>query len=785
MLRVLLINPRFPIPHPPLGLGYLASYLKKYLGTPVQVRIFDDTIEHDIRATTAEFQPQLIGVTMVTPAFDRALALCRYVRQASSAPIVAGGPHITALPESIAGTPIDVAVLGEGELTFLELAQHLLKTGRIAHPHIAGIAYVQDGRIVRTAARPLIDDLDTIPPPDRSLFNMRHYTRPGRLVHGLYAKGTSLMPSRGCPFACCEFCASPLMWGRKVRLFSPGYVADEIESVVHTYRLNAVVFLDDCFTTRLSWLRELCELLEQRGLTRRVRFDCESIAVFMNDARAALLKRMGCVRVEFGFESGSPRILRQLKGPRARVEHNARAVEVCRRHGLAVLGNVVLGHMDETPEDFDQSVRWFLSQPIDFIVAHLYTPSPGTVGWQKCLDRGVLDPNRVDWRTFRQGEQNNCIVNTHTPPDALMRRFNQLGQQLGRRNRTLVLDHNLRWRERLRLYAAAAEIPGRTISFQPGTVWARPSWHATRAWRYLRQRYRRVRRLVGRGLRRCRPPRVIRLPWGARWLAWESDAVGRRMLSADGFEPAEQQFMLRLLRPGMTVLDVGAHHGLYSLLASRRVGPTGRVIAFEPSARERRILHCHLWLNRCRNVRVEPLALGAERGEGQLFICLDYETGCNSLRPPNVDERTRPVTVRVETLDHYLANAPVGRVDFVKLDVEGAELSALQGALKLLDGRERPIIMAELYEIRSQPWGYQCREAYDFLAKRGFRWYSLTSAGGLRACPPQDRFDANLVAVPPERAELIAAMVEPPIPASSEPEPMAKRAEELAAAVLG
>jgi len=103
-------------------------------------------------------------------------------------------------------------------------------------------------------------------------------------------------------------------------------------------------------------------------------------------------------------------------------------------------------------------------------------------------------------------------------------------------------------------------------------------------------------------------PVPLRLPFGAWWLA-ENSALDRSLIY-EGFETAETAFVGRFLRPGMTVLDVGAHHGLYTLLASKRAGRDGRVIAFEPSWRERRRLARHLRINRCGNVEVHSCALG-------------------------------------------------------------------------------------------------------------------------------------------------------------------------------
>ena len=475
MFRVLLVNPKYPIPHPPLGLGYLSSYLKKHLDAPVETRVFDETVDRNITATIQEFRPDVVGISIVTPTFRRAVSLTEQIRAVTTAPIIAGGVHVTTLPDCVMRAPFDVGVVGEGEVTFLELMRHYLQAGRINSPNIAGIVYEHNGRLVRTPPRPLISDLDTIPPPDRHFFDMKHYCGPGRMVHGLYAKGTSMMPSRGCPYGTCDFCSSALMWGRSVRMFSPRYVVDEMESVVDEYGLNFIVFLDDNFTTKRAWLQELFVLLEERGLTSRIRFDCESISAFMTDARAALLQCMGCVRIEFGFESGCQRVLSQLKRGNGRITDHERAIEICHRNGIGVLGNLICGYLDETPEELEESVNWFRRQPIDYVAPHLYTPYPGTAAWDKAVALGRIDPGLIDEEAFQtHSASNNIVVNTAFPKGHLQERLRAIGQEFKRRNKIIVIDHGLSPDERTMLYAEAAELPGPIVRVDFHGNWTDP-----------------------------------------------------------------------------------------------------------------------------------------------------------------------------------------------------------------------------------------------------------------------------------------------------------------------
>jgi FkbM family methyltransferase len=247
-------------------------------------------------------------------------------------------------------------------------------------------------------------------------------------------------------------------------------------------------------------------------------------------------------------------------------------------------------------------------------------------------------------------------------------------------------------------------------------------------------------------------PIPLRLPFGAWWLA-EKSALDHELIYNE-FEPMETRFVERLLRPGMTVVDAGAHHGLYTLLASKRVGRDGKVIAIEPSPRERERLEKHLHLNRCSNTKLVGCALGEVPAETDLYLVEGEQDWCNSLRPPAVDGSIRTVRVSVRRLDDMLIELGKSKVDFLKLDVEGAELSVLHGAMKMLEGESRPAILAEVQDSRTAAWGYAAREILQFLIRMDYRWFVIAAKGALLpiSCD-QESYDANLVALPVERTE--------------------------------
>jgi FkbM family methyltransferase len=246
----------------------------------------------------------------------------------------------------------------------------------------------------------------------------------------------------------------------------------------------------------------------------------------------------------------------------------------------------------------------------------------------------------------------------------------------------------------------------------------------------------------------------ISLPFGARYLVSDSEVDHRIMFG--GFEFAETQFLQRYLQPGMTVLDIGAHHGFYSLIASRAVKSSGVVHSFEPSPRESTHLRRNIRLNHCTNVRIHNFALGDSSGTATLYQADQRFDGFNSLRRQESVPEAAAVEVKLMTLDQFLADQGLPQIDFIKMDVEGAERSILEGASQLLESPSRPVILAEVYDVRTKAWGYPAAEIVHHLEAKGFQWFEPSEKKSLTAVDTTaNSFDRNLVAVPREKFEQI------------------------------
>lgn len=192
--------------------------------------------------------------------------------------------------------------------------------------------------------------------------------------------------------------------------------------------------------------------------------------------------------------------------------------------------------------------------------------------------------------------------------------------------------------------------------------------------------------------------------------------------------PLSRNFVA-LLRPGMIVFDVGANLGIYTLLAARGVGPTGEVHAFEPVPERFAALRETVRRSGCRQIRLNQAVVSAREGAVPFYVATrQRESGQSSLAPAR--KRTRRIEAQAVTLDEYAARMGLRAVDLLKIDIEGAELLAFQGAGGLLTGPAPPIIQSELCDHQCALFGHSARDVVALLGEAGYRGYRSVRHGG-------------------------------------------------------
>ncbi len=381
MMLVNSINPYAEIEYryPPLGLGYLASSLRRFFGKDTfQFKV----VNKDIESELITFRPDIVGITSVTQNYSVAKQYAK-IFKVKGIPVLMGGIHISMLPSSLT-SDMDVGIIGEGEKTIIEIMELFIKQGKLVADELCkinGIVYRDNGNhLILTQKRELIVPLDEIPFPARELFGIE--------------KHSYLFSSRGCPFRC-VFCASSHFWGA-VRFFSAEYVTEEIKELIGKYGVKFISFYDDLMIANVKRLRKLVALLQKENIPKKIKFSINARANLLNEEVVQLLKDMNVVSVGMGLESGNGRVLKYLKGDNISLEDNRTAIRVLKKYRIAANASFVIGSPDETRLEILDTYQFIENSRLNFVDTYVITPFPGTPIWEYAKKTGVVKDD-MEW----------------------------------------------------------------------------------------------------------------------------------------------------------------------------------------------------------------------------------------------------------------------------------------------------------------------------------------------------------------------------------------------------
>ena len=382
----------------PLNLAYLASYLMK-IKPGVSVTILDceglRLKYEDIEARLRGIQPDIIGITMPTPAFLQGIETARMAKRLNKdVVIVAGGPHPTAFPiETLGEASIDITVYGEGEITFTEIVQALEADKPLSD--VKGIAYKdKDGNARINAPQPLIADLDSIPFPSRDLLPLEIYFPPPTKRESNKPSG-NMITSRGCPYEC-TYCMARIIWDKKVRLRGVANVVNEIEECAAKYGLGEFNFHDELFTLNRQRTIDICREIQRRKLD--ISWVCMVRVDYVWEDVLIEMKKAGCKKVMFGFESGAQEILDIMK-KKTTIRQAIDAVKLVKRLGIKAGGNFMFGNIGETEETIRKSIELAKRLNTDTMAFFIASPYPGTEFYDTAKSKGYLRGD-LQWKDF-------------------------------------------------------------------------------------------------------------------------------------------------------------------------------------------------------------------------------------------------------------------------------------------------------------------------------------------------------------------------------------------------
>lgn len=380
--NVLLINPplyfseRFPhsldCSVPPLGILYLATYINRY-STNFKASVMDVAAQglclKEIADKVDEARPFAVGVSAMTPQLQGCVELALFLKKSIAVKPhnFLGGPHISADPDFLRrfGDIFDFAITGEAEKTFLESLETLL-----SQKHIP-----------RVQAGSFVEDLDSIPIPDRGLIDRNKY-----------AKRESLIYSRGCPYNC-YYCSRPAI-SDKVRYRSAGNLIKEIEYLFNGGH-GKIDFQDDTFTLDKNRVMDLCRAIKQSQL--KIEWRCNTRVDLVDEPLLLSMKNAGCSLIHFGIESGNEKLRSDvIKKGFFTNRQMFDVFKLCKKLKIKIAGYFIIGHPGESQAELLQTRDVILKSGIDILGLSIPTPFPGSMLYQIAKEKGIVNEMIID-----------------------------------------------------------------------------------------------------------------------------------------------------------------------------------------------------------------------------------------------------------------------------------------------------------------------------------------------------------------------------------------------------
>ena len=378
---------------PPIGILYLATYLAE---NNFDVSILDQfargySIERTLEWIKRE-DPDILGFSTITTAGTgiTSAEIARRVKEEinPNVKILFGNYHATFNDFRILNKYpyIDACIRGEGENTLLEVAEKIEK--RKGFEDIRGVTYRDNGRIIKNDDRPLIENIDILPFPNRGFLGNVEYKNKVEGLDLSIGKFTSMASSRGCAFKC-SFCSSSMFWG-KWRPRSPENIIQEL-SFLEEQGYTNLLWVDDNFTLNEKRLMELSVLVKKEKLD--FNWMAEGRVTQSSIELLSAMKQMGCKILSFGVESGSQRIL-DWYNKNINLKQVYDAIKNSNKVGIdMILANFIVGAPIETRREIDETLNFSLKLDIDFPQFHILGIIPGNWIWEMMVTENKINPD--------------------------------------------------------------------------------------------------------------------------------------------------------------------------------------------------------------------------------------------------------------------------------------------------------------------------------------------------------------------------------------------------------
>lgn len=352
---------------PPLGLGYLATYIRQFGYNSQILDFYIRTVTLvELRKILKEESPFVVGISTTTETYNNGMKIAYYIKKYfPKTLIIMGGCHVSfEYTDALNSGNVDYIVRNEGEITTKELLDYLIKgIGNI--DSIDGICYrLPSGEIKRNKNRKYITNLDDLPIPDRLLFDIKAYTFPA-----------SISTSRGCP-GNCIFCAATALSGGCYRTRSAQSIIEEF-IYLKNLGFRHVNIIDDTMTANITRLNEFLEYMIEKNIN--MSWNCESRVDMMSKDMLKKMKKAGCTSIQFGVEAGSQEMLDCLR-KNITMEQIRNVFSWAKELGISTATCLIIGQPYDTKETINNTIA-FASELQHLgarVVFSVSTPYPGT-----------------------------------------------------------------------------------------------------------------------------------------------------------------------------------------------------------------------------------------------------------------------------------------------------------------------------------------------------------------------------------------------------------------------
>jgi anaerobic magnesium-protoporphyrin IX monomethyl ester cyclase len=388
-MKILLISPIIDQPEsdPPTGLCYLQAYLDKMGFTDNKILCLHKSYKK-IEDKIKELNPDIVGVSCFTEFRRSSLKIAKMAKGINpNIKVVLGGPHATFKWAQIMEnfTFIDFVVIGEGELTFYELVNALDK--RLELKDVKGIVFRKNGEIIRTEPRPFIENLDELPFPSYRDIDFNNYKMSKPPEYFDKRVKAPIVSSRGCVFDC-NFCSATKFWSRRWRSRTAKNVVDEIEMLNKNHDINFFAFYDDIFTANKKRVIEICQEIINRKLD--ITWYAESRVDTVSKEMLEWMKRAGCSMAQFGVESGSETILKNMN-KKITPDQIINAFALTKEAGIKTEMLLMVGYPGETGETLNETKTLIKTADPDVVVVSITKVLPSTQLFELAKSQGFIN----------------------------------------------------------------------------------------------------------------------------------------------------------------------------------------------------------------------------------------------------------------------------------------------------------------------------------------------------------------------------------------------------------